>query len=136
MPLTLANGSWLLDWPRTWGEWNDYIDAWGVEPNVMILALALGYYAPRVCGQRVWIISGRRSSAEQAELYARAQAGRSTLPAARPGESLHEQGRAFDIGTDFALSEGQWRCLGELGEALGLTWGGRFSTPDRNHFQR
>jgi hypothetical protein len=136
MPLTLPNGAWLLDWPRTYGEWNQYLQRWELDPSVMVLALALGYYSQRVCGQRLWILSGRRSTSEQASLFARAQAGGSTRPAAKPGDSLHEIGLAFDVGTDRQLDGREWECVGRLGEALGLTWGGRFSAYDPNHFQR
>lgn len=49
---------------------------------------------------------------------------------------MHEIGLAFDVGTDYRLSRGEWECVGRLGEAFGLTWGGRFSSYDPNHFQR
>lgn len=135
MPLKLPNGAWLLDWPQTYGEWNEYLGRWALDPSVMVLALALGYYAPRVCGQRLWILSGRRSPDEQAQLFATAAAGESTRPAAKPGDSLHEIGLAFDVGTDRQLTGREWDCVGQLGEAFGLTWGGRFRAYDPNHFQ-
>jgi hypothetical protein len=45
------------------------------------------------------VTSGVRSSAKQAQLYAAYQAGKSKYPAAPPGRSLHEQGRAIDLDT-------------------------------------
>lgn len=84
-----------------------------------------------------------RTSAEQAALWAQ---GRTT-----PGRvvtwarvSMHESGEALDVvplrhgvpvwgttGPDGEL----WQRLGALGEAAGLTWGGRWRTPDYPHFQ-
>jgi len=46
---------------------------------------------------RLVVTSARRSSAKQAELYAKYQSGQSVIPAAPPGSSLHEYGLAFDL---------------------------------------
>lgn len=53
--------------------------------------------------------------------------------------SLHLQGRAFDVQvsgfTREQIPNYWWQALGNFGESyLGLRWGGRFSTPDVNHF--
>lgn len=86
-----------------------------------------------------------RTREEQAALWAQ---GRTTpgriVTWAKPGTSLHEFGRAFDVvplrggvpvwgtsGADGAL----WQLVGEIGEGVGLTWGGRWAKPDRPHFQ-
>jgi peptidoglycan L-alanyl-D-glutamate endopeptidase CwlK len=80
----------------------------------------------------------KRSSEEQKELYAQ---GRT-----KPGKvvtwtinSKHCEGKAFDI----VLIENNQACwdakkytrAGELGESVGLVWGGRWKKPDAPHFQ-
>lgn len=52
--------------------------------------------------------------------------------------SLHEKRLAVDlhlfIGGVFQTSSEAYKPLGEKWEALGGSWGGRFSKPDGNHF--
>lgn len=64
-----------------------------------------------------------RSSADQARLYDRYVRGLSQLPAAPPGRSLHERGRAMDLVADHL----DW--LGLVWEHWGGRWGGRFKDP-------
>lgn len=71
------------------------------------------------------VTSVRRSRRQQARLYRRFLAGQSRFPAAPPGQSLHEQGRAFDIYAD----DETLRRLGAIWERAGGTWGGRFGDP-------
>ncbi len=61
---------------------------------------------------------------------------------AAAGQSRHEFGEAFDVVPmrwDQRLTPNwaskHWTKLGEIGEALGLEWGGRWRKPDRPHFQ-
>jgi len=71
------------------------------------------------------ITSTVRSRSEQRRLYNAYLAGRSRFPAAPPGRSKHELGRAIDIyASDEAL-----RRLGAAWEQLGGRWGGRFNDP-------
>jgi hypothetical protein len=72
--------------------------------------------------------SGLRSFAEQGRL--KAEPGRVT-PAAPPGSSKHEVGFAYDF--DGPRSAKEWLRAGELAEALGLRWGGRF-TPKADNY--
>jgi len=53
--------------------------------------------ALRANGVRYRVTSTKRTWAEQAELFARFQAGKSTLPAAAPGTSKHQLGLAIDV---------------------------------------
>ena len=88
-----------------------------------------------------------RTNAEQAALYAQ---GRTTpgriVTWAKPGESLHNSGRAFDLvplsagkpvwgtdGADLAL----WQQVGAIGKAAGLEWAGNWPARIREfpHFQ-
>lgn len=88
-----------------------------------------------------------RSQEEQDALYAQ---GRT-----KPGKivtwtrnSRHTTGEAFDIAIvkdckpcwDIKVDVNQndeldYNEAGKIGEAVGLEWGGRFSSPDRPHFQ-
>lgn len=92
----------------------------------VFLAL-LREHAPNV---RVTITSTRRSSAEQAALYR--TASKRGLPAAPPGRSKHEYGRAVDM----VFSPASFAPVaGEVWEALGGKWGGRFRQYDPVHFE-
>lgn len=58
---------------------------------------------------------------------------------ARAWESWHNFGRAFDV---VPMKDGVpdwestlWSQIGFMGEACGLEWGGRWSHPDKPHFQ-
>ncbi len=80
----------------------------------------------------------RRTQAEQDNLFAQ---GRS-----KPGRivtwtrhSLHVEGEAFDIAMlkngEVTWDAKDYEKAGVVGESVGLTWGGRFSHPDRPHFE-
>lgn len=81
--------------------------------------------AARDAGVPLIIISGRRSTAHNERVGG--------APA-----SWHLQGLAFDVqvqGYRVAdIPEWWWSELGAVGESLGLRWGGRFASPDLNHF--
>ena len=82
-----------------------------------------------------------RTFDEQHALYAKGR----ELPGARvtnapAGMSWHNYGRAFDIcftvGVPYPPDDALWIRVGEIGEGLGLEWGGRWkSFPDKPHFQ-
>ena len=73
------------------------------------------------------ITSTVRSRSAQRRLYNAYVAGKSRFPAAPPGRSKHETGRAIDI---IARPE-VLRALGAAWERLGpgFRWGGRFRDP-------
>lgn len=109
----------------------------------------------------VGVDGGVRTNARQGELYAqgRAQlsdgswvvtdASKVVTNARTVGQSKHGSGDAVDLWVMLpsgapllfpsqapALFEGVYRALGELGESVGLTWGGRWTTlVDRPHFE-
>jgi len=92
-------------------------------------------------GLGIRIIDGLRTYQQQAELYAkgRTQPG-SIVTKAGPGQSMHNFGLAFDIGVfvdnKYMAESAQYACAGEIGKALGLTWGGNFkSIKDEPHFE-
>lgn len=80
-------------------------------------------------GGSLRVVSGFRSYQQQAALYA--NRGSNPNPVAAPGTSLHEQGLAVDLSWS-GVSESY---VGQLGESLGLRWGGRFTQRDPGHFE-
>jgi len=83
---------------------------------------------------RLVVTSARRSPRKQSELYNNWVAGKSLIPAAPPGSSLHEYGLAFDmarLGID-PLADPFLQYLGQLW----TSWGGRYGGGrDPVHFQ-
>lgn len=85
------------------------------------------------------VTSGNRTQAEQDKLYA---IGRTApgVPVTWTRKSRHIGGRAIDL-TLFSGKNPVWESkhydrAGEIGEELGLVWGGRWRrTPDRPHFE-
>ena len=94
-------------------------------------------------GEEVQFVSGFRDPEAQKKLY---EQGRS-LPGkivtwARPYLSFHNYGLAFDLAPVSLLSKPGWDPknplwgkIGRIAESVGLQWGGRFSTPDKPHFE-
>lgn len=83
---------------------------------------------------RLVVTSARRSINKQRTLYADWIAGRSKIPAAPPGRSLHQYGLAWDmarIGMD-PLTDPLLVWLGAVWEHWGGRWGGQ---RDPVHFQ-
>lgn len=91
-------------------------------------------------GIKLQVTSAFRSFEEQEKLYAQGR----TLPGkivtwAKPGESYHNLGLAIDV---IEIKDGKalwenpnWSKIGELGESMGFTWGGRWKMKDLPHFQ-
>jgi len=87
----------------------------------------------KLAGHDVRVTSVRRSRAEQARLYERFLAGKSNLPAAPPGQSLHEYGLAFDLARA-GIEPHDDPLLAQLGEVWNA-WGGHWSRSDPVHFE-
>ena len=82
--------------------------------------------------------SGNRTQAEQDALYAQGRTAPGPV-VTWTRHSRHIGGRAFDL-TLFQGKYPVWESphydrAGEIGESLGLVWGGRWKTPDRPHFE-
>lgn len=112
-----------------------------LRPEVRPLAIQLIERA-QAQGINAKVISGYRSYAEQDKLYAqgRSKPGQKVTKA-RGGYSWHNFGLAFDIGI-FSKDSKQYygeseayQSVGQLGEALGLEWGGHWDFVDEPHFQ-
>lgn len=91
-------------------------------------------------GIELVVTEGRRTVERQRELYAQ---GRTT-----PGpivtwtmNSKHLTGEAFDVAVrvDGKLTwpddDALWERIGQIGESVGLRWGGRWEQRDRPHFE-
>lgn len=105
-----------------------------LHPSVQPLARALVLNAV-ANGINIVITSGHRSYEEQNALYAKGG-----VTKARGGYSNHNFGLAFDV-TIFNDKEPVWESpdykkVGKLGVALGLDWGGNWTSfKDEPHFQ-
>ncbi|MEK3853452.1 M15 family metallopeptidase [Cytobacillus sp. FSL H8-0458] len=114
----------------------------GVHTSVKLKALELVEKAHSE-GIYVLITQGLRSIEEQNGLYAqgRTKSGK-IVTNARGGYSYHNFGLAFDfaiLDTPSKVNwnvDKRWRRVGEIGESLGLEWGGRWTSfRDYPHFQ-
>lgn len=114
----------------------------GLDPSIAPRATELLSNAASQ-GLNLVITSGFRSFDEQDKLFAQGRTAPGPIvTGVRGGDSLHNYGLAFDVAVvddsgkpswpdDSAL----WNRIGALGKALGLRWGGDFTTPDRTHFE-
>lgn len=99
----------------------------GLVPWMRQAANDLVEYA-RSRGYAPHVTSVRRTRANQARLYRRYLRGLSPFPAAPPGHSKHEVGRAFDM---VVISDAAQRELGRVWRAAG----GRWFESDPIHFE-
>ena len=94
----------------------------------------------------MFVVHTLRTYEEQDELYTqgRTEPGR-IVTNAKGGDSWHQ----FRLAVDFAFEQdgsqhptwstagddiNDWRLLGQIGEAIGFEWGGRFDLKDFGHF--
>jgi peptidoglycan L-alanyl-D-glutamate endopeptidase CwlK len=105
----------------------------------------------KATGHEIMVMSEYRSNEDQLEEFKKGREfinGKwvvvdesKVVTNAGPGESFHNWRCAFDVafvkdGQPDWGEEHPWTMLGEIGEAIGLEWGGRWkSFPDRPHFQ-
>jgi peptidoglycan L-alanyl-D-glutamate endopeptidase CwlK len=116
-----------------------------LHPRVKAMAEAM-IAACKTEGIEVRITSTYRDKEAQDALYAKGRTAPGKIVTnAKGGQSLHNYRVAFDVvplrdkqpvggttGADLEL----WKHVGELGEAVGLEWGGRWKRfPDFPHFQ-
>lgn len=99
-------------------------------------------------GIKVIVTFTFRSKETQAALYAQGRTEPGEIVTnAKPGESFHNYGLAYDLvplkpngAADWdvksATAAARWNEIGALGKSLGLRWGGDFhSIKDRPHFE-
>lgn len=117
----------------------------GVEPELAgYIEQAAAIVADAAPGVSLRVVSGFRSGSHQADLRARWDRGdRGGLVVRPAASSRHTAGRAVDL--QFAY-RGQlvsvretpreyWTFLDDLLRPVGVRWGGRFRSPDLNHFE-
>jgi hypothetical protein len=108
-----------------------FASRWGLELVFADRVLAWWLFVRRL-GLQLSIVSGRRRTERQAELYRRYKAGLSKFPAARPGDSMHERGLAVDVtGSSAAI-----QLAGRYARYFGLLWGGLFRRADPIHIEQ
>ncbi|WP_061223162.1 D-alanyl-D-alanine carboxypeptidase family protein [Leptospira weilii] len=82
----------------------------------------------------VFVFESRRSWARQAKLYAACRTGTGSCPAAAPGSSAHQFGRALDINGFSA--EKDWKTIESvLVRHPDIEWGIVWKQSDPPHFQ-
>lgn len=90
------------------------------------------------------IVQTYRTFDEQAAIYAQGRTAPGPIVThSPPGYSWHNWKRAFDVDIVHFPGDpdtkdvwnGPWERVGEIGESLGLAWGGRWKSPDRPHFE-
>lgn len=89
------------------------------------------------------VVQGTRTFEQQQAIYDQGRtAPGSIVTKARPGDSYHQYGLAFDVVPlayeslpDWNPSGPAWETIGQIGESMGLKWGGRWTTPDKPHFE-
>ncbi|HEY9084015.1 MAG TPA: M15 family metallopeptidase [Vicingaceae bacterium] len=95
----------------------------------------------RDAGMELRVISAYRDCTEQNKLYAKGRTAPGKIVTnAKCGKSSHNYKKAVDV---VEFKNGQplwtnpnWEKIGQMGEALGLEWGGRWtSIKDKPHFQ-
>lgn len=113
-----------------------------LQPAVQPIALSF-LERCEAAGVPCELVQGTRTFAEQQAVFdqGRATAG-PIVTKARPGDSYHQYGLAFDVVptvykdmANWNPSGPLWATIGSIGEGLGLTWGGRWSDPDAPHFE-
>ena len=97
------------------------------------------YIAARNRGIPLIFTSGLRTFDEQEYLYSqgRTRPGE-IITYAKPGDSFHNYGLAFDLIPDVKDWENysRWNEIEAIGKVLGFRWGGRFKTfVDKPHFE-
>jgi peptidoglycan L-alanyl-D-glutamate endopeptidase CwlK len=102
-----------------------------------------------LAGNPIKVMTAFRSWGEQQKLWLQGRDSQGNVTNAGlvvthapPGHSWHEYGLGVDCAPisllevkNWAPDSPLWPEMGAKGESLGLTWGGRWHTPDRPHFQ-
>ena len=119
----------------------------GLTPATQAAALALIQVAA-MNGLQLEIANGFRDTKAQTAIYAQGRTAPGPIVSyAKPGTSPHEKGMAFDVAVNkngkptWPNDNALWAQIGQYGESVGLTWGGRFpelnpgQPADLDHFQ-
>jgi len=115
----------------------------GLHPDIRMKARDFINRVEKELGITLTMTSGTRTFGEQRDLYAQGRTkGGNIVTNAKPGESYHNYGLAFDIveispqyGFGSGYPSSRWESIGKIGEKVGFEWAGRWSRPDKPHFQ-
>ncbi|MYI68708.1 MAG: M15 family metallopeptidase [Boseongicola sp. SB0673_bin_14] len=116
-----------------WDQWYQLlIYQWGLDYRFAFIVSAVQAALETYGFEPVTITSGYRSPERQRQLQAAWDANNRTGLVARPAtRSWHMQGLAVDVST----SSENFNLFREIMESIpNVRWGGRFTTPDRVHF--
>ena len=141
-PTMTAGGA--LSSPRS-GTWDPVTDRriGELDPRFQPVATEFINTVESETAIQLRVTAGYRSAADQDDLYAigRTEPG-NIVTNARGGESLHNSGLAIDVvqmqngRPNWTMSNSSWQSVGQIGERLGMQWGGRWTGfVDRPHFQ-
>ena len=110
--------------------------AYGLQKNAATALARMSAAYQAKWGAPLVVNSGGRSRADQARLYALYKAGKGNL-AAPPGTSVHESGRAVDLGGPvYRLGTPQHKWLQQVAGQYGFSWTGRtFSQIEPWHWE-
>lgn len=109
--------------------------AYGLQKNAATALSRLSAAYQARWGSPLVVNSGGRSYEEQARAYALYRAGKGNL-AAPPGTSVHETGRAVDLGGPITWVSPQHRWLQSVASQYGFSWTGRnFSQVEPWHWE-
>lgn len=120
------------------------MDLTGVHPE-LVRRVDMVLAAMSALGHPMRVVQGLRTTAQQQALYGQGRNGdpRPVVTKAdgvlhRSNHQVHADGLghavdcAFATGEPFAESH-PWSCYGACVQAVGLSWGGSWPTPDRPH---
>ncbi|EMF80029.1 serine-type D-Ala-D-Ala carboxypeptidase [Leptospira weilii serovar Topaz str. LT2116] len=100
-----------------------------VDPRLVLFFQDLKRALPSV-----YVFESRRSWARQAKLYAACKAGTGSCPAAAPGSSAHQYGRALDV-NGFSAQRDRNTIESVLMRHPDIEWGIDWKQSDPPHFQ-
>ncbi|EMF80046.1 serine-type D-Ala-D-Ala carboxypeptidase [Leptospira weilii serovar Topaz str. LT2116] len=100
-----------------------------VDPRLVLFFQDLKRSLPSV-----YVFESRRSWARQAKLYAACKAGSGSCPAAAPGSSAHQYGRALDV-NGFSAQRDRKTIESVLIRHPDIEWGVDWKVVDPPHFQ-
>ncbi|HST45328.1 MAG TPA: M15 family metallopeptidase, partial [Luteimonas sp.] len=112
-----------------------------LHPEVQATAAQFVNRVEQELGITLRVTQGMRTFAEQNDLYAQGRtAPGDVVTNARGGQSYHNYGLAIDVveirADGSANWNTDWEAIGRIGEAMGMEWGGNWtSIVDRPHFQ-
>jgi hypothetical protein len=140
-PIELCKLGFIMIGAESLGDTRTNAEIATLKPVAQVKATQLVNLS-KLSGTDLRVTEGYRSPAEQTKRYAvgrRGIEGERIITNAGPGESSHQTGSAFDTAI-IERGEAVWdlerfREVAEIGNALGLIWGGNFMIRDGPHFE-